>query len=59
MALCRMSNSQIQSLFIVFIVFLSKISSNLDSQHQIIKADLGQTVTLSCLFDQEKIDQVC
>ena len=31
---------------------------NISTEHQIIQADLGQTVTLSCLFDPEKIDQV-
>lgn len=31
---------------------------NIYSEHQIIEADLGQTVTLSCLFDSDKIDQV-
>ncbi|CAF4915615.1 unnamed protein product [Rotaria sp. Silwood1] len=29
-----------------------------DYQHQILKADVGQDVTMSCLFDEDKIEQV-
>ena len=56
MPLCRMA---IESMFIVLILFPGILSSTNESPHQILKVDLGQTVTFSCLFDQEKIDQVC
>ncbi|CAF0950590.1 unnamed protein product [Rotaria sordida] len=29
-----------------------------DYQHQILKADVGQDVTMSCIFDEDKIEQV-
>ena len=35
-----------------------KICSSNESSHQIFKVDLGQDLTMSCLFDQDKIEQV-
>lgn len=35
-----------------------KMSSSNESSHQIFKVDLGQDLTMSCLFDQEKLEQV-
>jgi hypothetical protein len=39
------------------ISFKQTLSTN-DYQHQILKADVGQDVTMSCLFDEDKIEQV-
>jgi hypothetical protein len=39
------------------ISFEQTLSTN-DYQHQILKADVGQDVTMSCLFDEDKIEQV-
>ncbi|CAF1198245.1 unnamed protein product [Adineta steineri] len=47
-----------QSLVIILIIYLKKSLSTNDHQHQILKADVGQDVTMSCLFDEDKIEQV-
>jgi len=47
-----------QSLFIIFMIYFHKTLSINDNQHQILKADVGQDVTMSCLFDQDHIEQV-
>ncbi len=39
------------------ISFEKSLSTN-DNQHQILKADVGQDVTMSCIFDEDKIEQV-
>jgi hypothetical protein len=39
-------------------IYFEKTLSINDNQHQIIKADVGQDVTMSCLFDQDNIEQV-
>lgn len=45
----------IQSLLIFD--YMKRCSSN-ESSHQIFKVDLGQDLTMSCLFDQDKLEQV-
>ena len=47
-----------QSLLITLIISFKQTLSTNDSQHQILKADVGQDVTMSCLFDEDKIEQV-
>jgi len=39
-------------------ISFEKTFSTNDYQHQILKADVGQDVTMSCIFDQDKIEQV-
>jgi hypothetical protein len=39
-------------------IYFEKTFSINDNQHQILKADVGQDVTMSCLFDEDKIEQV-
>jgi hypothetical protein len=50
--------SLFQYLLIILIIFFEKSLSTNDSQHQILKANVGQDVTMSCLFDEDKIEQV-
>lgn len=40
-------------------ISLKKSLSVDDNQHQNLQADVGQDVTMSCLFDEDKIEQVC
>ncbi len=47
-----------QSLLIILIISFKQTLSTNDSQHQILKADVGQDVTMPCLFDEDKIEQV-
>ncbi|UJR29869.1 hypothetical protein I4U23_017417 [Adineta vaga] len=47
-----------QCLLILLIIFLKNSLSINDNQHQSLKADVGQDVTMSCLFDEDKIEQV-
>jgi len=47
-----------QSLLIILIIYFKKTLSTNDNYHQILKADVGQDVTMSCLFDEDKIEQV-
>jgi hypothetical protein len=51
------SNFLFQSLIIFIIYFIQIISTN-DSHHQVLKADVGQDITMSCQFDEDKIEQV-
>ncbi|CAF1582470.1 unnamed protein product [Rotaria magnacalcarata] len=51
-------SSLLQSLLIILIICFEKSLSANDYQHQILKADVGQDVTMSCIFDEEKIEQV-
>jgi hypothetical protein len=39
-------------------IYFEQILSTNDYQHQILKADVGQDVTMPCLFDEDKIEQV-
>jgi hypothetical protein len=50
-------NFLFQSLIIFIIYFIQIISTN-DSHHQVLKVDVGQDITMSCLFDEDKIEQV-
>jgi len=50
-------NSLLQSL-IIFILYFGQILSTNDNHHQILKADVGQDITMSCIFDEDKIEQV-
>ncbi len=50
-------NFLFQSL-IIFIFFFTKIFSTNDYHHQVLKTDVGQDITMSCIFDEEKIEQV-
>jgi hypothetical protein len=50
-------NSLLQSL-IIFILYSGQILSTNDYHHQILKADVGQDITMSCIFDEDKIEQV-
>jgi hypothetical protein len=43
---------------IILIIYFKKTLSTNDNYHQILKADVGQDVTMSCLFDEDKIEQV-
>ena len=47
---------------VLFIVHLfdmkMSFAGTADDNDQILKVDIGQDVTMSCLFDQDKIDQV-
>jgi hypothetical protein len=43
---------------IIFIFYFAKIFSTNDNHHQVLKVDVGQDVTMSCIFDEEKIEQV-
>ena len=38
-------------------ILIQILSSN-EYSHQVFKVDLGQDITMSCRFDQEKIEQV-
>ncbi|UJR16542.1 hypothetical protein I4U23_003442 [Adineta vaga] len=53
------SNFLIQSL-IIFIFYFNKTFSTNDDQHnhQVLKADVGQDITMSCIFDEDKLEQV-
>jgi len=46
---------------IIFIFYFTKIFSTNDyhhHHHHVLKVDVGQDVTMSCIFDEEKIEQV-
>ncbi len=46
---------------IIFIFYFTKIFSINDyhhHHHQVLKVDVGQDITMSCIFDEEKIEQV-
>lgn len=49
---------QFQSLLIILMIYFKQTLSTNDYQHQILKADVGQDVTMPCLFDEDKIEQV-
>ncbi len=53
------SNFLFQSLLIFIIYFIQIILTN-DSHHhhQVLKVDVGQDIIMSCLFDENKIEQV-
>ena len=51
-------SSRFQSLLIVLIIYFEETCSTNDHQHEIVKADVGQDVTMSCIFDEDKIEQV-
>jgi hypothetical protein len=51
-------NSLLQSLIIIFIFYFGKTLSTNDYHHQVLKADVGQDITMSCIFDEDKIEQV-
>jgi len=39
--------------------YFTKIFSTNDyHHHQVLKVDVGQDITMSCIFDEEKIEQV-
>ncbi|CAF2629613.1 unnamed protein product [Rotaria sp. Silwood2] len=42
----------------MFIFYFGKTLSKNDNHHQILKADVGQDITMSCIFDENKIEQV-
>ncbi len=50
--------SLFQSVLIILMISFEKTLSTNDNQHQILKADVGQDVTMSCIFDEDKIEQV-
>ena len=52
----RSYNFLLQSLA-VFVFYLTKILSKID-HHQVLKANVGQDITMSCIFDENKIEQV-
>lgn len=43
---------------ILFLLYYIEILSTNDNQHQVLKVDVGQDITLSCIFDEDKIEQV-
>lgn len=50
-------NSLLQFL-VIFFINVGRILSRNDNYHQILKADVGQDITMSCIFDENKIQQV-
>jgi hypothetical protein len=54
---CCVYNFLFHSL-LIFIFNFTKILSTNDYHHQILKVDVGQDITMSCIFDEEKIEQV-
>ncbi|CAF1293113.1 unnamed protein product [Rotaria sordida] len=42
----------------MFILYFGKTLSRNDNYHQVLKADVGQDITMSCIFDENKIEQV-
>ncbi|CAF1095543.1 unnamed protein product [Adineta ricciae] len=55
---CYVCSSIFQCLLIILMISLKKSLSINDNQHQNLQADVGQDVTMSCLFDEDKIEQV-
>ena len=53
----RSYNSLLQSL-VVFVLYFTKILSKIDNHDQVLKANVGQDITMSCIFDENKIEQV-
>lgn len=60
MPLWCVSNSLLIQSLIIFIFFFNKIYSTDDyhHNHQVLKADVGQDITMSCIFDEGKLEQV-